>query len=104
MKFCDKCGSYMQGTLNGFKCSRCGNEINTPIVEVTQIKPPESAINVVSETEQNYRKVSRTCPRCGNPEAFSNPIFSSGEHAGVRQERSLERLTCTKCKYSWTED
>jgi hypothetical protein len=29
--------------------------------------------------------------------------FISGEHAGVRQERSMERFTCAKCGHSWTK-
>jgi DNA-directed RNA polymerase subunit M/transcription elongation factor TFIIS len=105
VKFCEKCGSYMRETFSGFKCSRCGNEIHTPIVEIRHMNPSQSApIDVVSDSEQNYRKVTKTCPRCGNPEAFSSIAFSSGEHAGVRQERSVERLTCTKCKHSWREN
>jgi predicted nucleic-acid-binding Zn-ribbon protein len=95
----------MRETFNGFKCSRCGNELHTGIVEVKQMKPPEAApIDVISNSEEGYRKVSKACPRCGNSEAFRSVLFSSGEHAGVRQERSLQRLTCTKCRHSWTED
>jgi len=105
LKFCEKCGSYMRGTFNGFKCSRCGNEIHTPIVEVRQIKSNQpTPVDVVSDTDQNYRTVTKTCPRCGNPEAFSKIGYSSGEHAGVRQERAVERLTCTKCRHNWTEN
>ena len=105
MKFCDKCGSYMRETFNGFKCSRCGNEIHTSIVEVKRMEPHVSApIDVVPVSEEEYRKVTKTCPRCGNAEAYSNIAFSSGEHAGVRQERVIERLTCTRCKHTWVED
>jgi len=75
------------------------------MVEVTEIKPDEKTrINFVSDSDENYVKVTRTCPRCGNSEAFSRTSVSSGEHAGVRQERSIERLTCTKCRHSWTEN
>jgi transposase-like protein len=46
-------------------------------------------------------KVNETCPKCGNPEAFRNVSVVAGEHAGIRQERSVERLKCTRCQYSW---
>jgi DNA-directed RNA polymerase subunit M/transcription elongation factor TFIIS len=105
LKFCAKCGAYMRQTRTGYKCSKCGNEENISAVEVKQIKSGQTAtVDVVFPSDENYLKVAKTCPSCGNPEAFSKTSFSSGEHAGVRQERSIERLTCTKCRHSWTED
>jgi DNA-directed RNA polymerase subunit M/transcription elongation factor TFIIS len=105
MKFCEKCGSYMQETKKGFSCTRCGNEISTEIIEVKKIEQRDSTpIDVVDQAEQDYAKVNETCPHCGNPEAFRTTSFVSGEHAGVRQERSVERFTCTKCGHIWARD
>lgn len=105
MRFCEKCGSYMRETSIGLKCSRCGDVINTPIVEVKYMKRgQQTAIDVVLNSDENYRRVNKTCPQCGNPEAFTKMSFSSGEHSGIRQERAVERLTCTRCNHSWTEN
>ena len=104
MKFCEKCGSYMRAMKGGFLCSRCGYRIETEAVEIISLEQQEHLpIDVVGEAEQQRMKVTETCPQCGNPEAFRSISFVSGEHAGVRQERSMERFTCTKCSHSWTK-
>jgi DNA-directed RNA polymerase subunit M/transcription elongation factor TFIIS len=103
MKFCEKCGGYMRGTPRGFSCTRCGNTIDAEIVEIKRIEREDLApVDVVDESKHDRAKVNETCPQCGNPEAFRSLSFVSGEHAGVRQERSMERFTCTKCGYSWS--
>jgi len=94
----------MRETSKGFSCTKCGNLVPTDIIEVQQIKQSEgSPVDVVdnSEKRDEYAKVAEKCPQCGNPEAFHSLGLVSGEHAGVRQERSMERFTCTKCGYSW---
>ena len=104
MRFCEKCGSYMQARKDGLQCTKCGNKILTETVEVKTIEQRDvSPIAVVSDSDTGHAKVSETCPACGNPEALRNISFISGEHAGVRQERSMERFTCTKCGHSWTK-
>ena len=106
MKFCDKCGGYMKETNKGFSCTKCGNLVTAAIVEVQQIEPPQgSPVDVVDEVKKQgeYAKVSETCPQCDHTEAFHTLGLVSGEHAGVRQERSMERFTCTKCGHSWTK-
>lgn len=93
----------MQRTTRGLSCPQCGNEIHNPAVEIRRIERRDpSSIDVVGETEVGYVKVSVTCPGCGNPEAFRRISFVSGEHAGIRQERSVEHLICTKCRHSWS--
>lgn len=105
MKFCEKCGAYMRGTPNGLVCTRCGNTVQTEIPQVRSIEQPETTpIEVVDDSKLESAKVAETCPTCGNGEAFRNISFISGEHAGVRQERSMERFTCTKCGHSWTKN
>ena len=104
MKFCEKCGSYMKAIEGGLQCTKCGNKVLADIIEVKTIEPHDvSPIAVASDLEVERAKVSETCPVCNNPEALRNISFISGEHAGVRQERSMERFTCTKCGHSWTK-
>lgn len=103
MKFCDKCGSFMQETIKGFSCPRCGNEIMSQTVQVRRLERTGCrTIDIIDPSKVEYAKVKETCPRCGNPEAFRGISFVSGEHAGVRQERSVEHLKCTKCQHTWS--
>lgn len=86
------------------QCTKCGNQVLADTAEVKILEQRDvSPIAVVSDSESEHAKVSETCPVCGNPEALRNISFISGEHAGVRQERSMERFTCTKCGHSWTK-
>jgi predicted nucleic-acid-binding Zn-ribbon protein len=93
----------MVNTQGGFSCPKCGNEVRDHEVEVRVIEHDDSAsVGVVERPEAEYVKVNETCPKCGNPEAFRNVLVVAGEHAGIRQERSVERLKCTRCQYSWS--
>jgi len=96
----------MQVTPKGYVCSRCRNELVMEVVEIRRIE--EQAATPVDfadeESEADRTKVSQECPRCGNAEAFKTASFVSGEHAGVRRERSIQRFKCTKCHYSWAVD
>ena len=106
MKFCDKCGSYMKKTKKGFWCRTCNNLIpaNETIESknIKKIEPP-SSVYVIDKSEDKYVKVSQTCPKCGNKEAFRWFSRVSGEHAGIRRERTIEHFKCTKCSHSWTK-
>jgi len=94
----------MRATKDGMQCTKCGNLILAEAVQVRTIEQHEvSPIVVVGDSEEEHAKVHETCPACGNPEAIRNISFISGEHAGVRQERSMERFTCAKCGHSWTK-
>ena len=104
MKFCDKCGGYMTMTKEGYVCSKCGNTMKTEIVDVVKIKSADKPTEVLDTSKLEYMKVNETCPLCGNKEAFHSLGFISGEHAGVRQERAMERFTCTKCGHSWSKE
>jgi DNA-directed RNA polymerase subunit M/transcription elongation factor TFIIS len=104
MKFCEKCGSYMRATKGGLQCTKCGNKVLADVIEVKTIEQRGvPSIAVVSDSESEHPKVSEACPVCGNIQALRDISFISGEHAGVRQERSMERFTCTKCGHSWTK-
>jgi DNA-directed RNA polymerase subunit M/transcription elongation factor TFIIS len=93
----------MQAIKGGLQCTKCGNTVLAENVEVKTIEQEDIApIEVVDESKVERAKVAETCPKCGNTEAVRMISFVSGEHAGVRQERSMERFTCTNCGHSWT--
>jgi len=94
----------MKMTKDGYVCSRCSYQMKTEIVDVVQIKATDKPTDVLDQSKLGYMKVAETCPRCGNNEAFHSLGFVSGEHAGVRQERAMERFSCTKCGYSWSKE
>ena len=48
--------------------------------------------------------VERTCPDCGNREAYRSVNVSLGEHAGVNTDRSVEKFKCVKCGHNWVEN
>jgi DNA-directed RNA polymerase subunit M/transcription elongation factor TFIIS len=106
MKFCSKCGSHMKKTKNGFLCRKCGNLIHanaeTQLKNMKKTKHP-SLVYVVNNSEDEYAKVSQACPKCGNKEAFHWFSVVSGEHAGIRRERTVEHFKCTKCSHTWTK-
>jgi len=106
MEFCSKCGSYLKKTENGFLCPRCGNKIRshvrTPPVQAAETSHP-SPIYVVDSSRVDFEKVSQTCQQCGNTDAFRWLAGVSGEHAGVRSERTIEHFRCTKCGHSWAK-
>lgn len=106
MKFCDKCGSYMKKTMDGFECRKCGNVVHVSTgIQTENMKKIErsSSIYVVDSSEDGYVKVSQVCPKCGNEEAFRWFSGVSGEHAGIRRERTVEHFRCTKCSHSWSK-
>lgn len=104
MKFCEKCGSYMERRVGGLTCPKCGNEVHTELIEVRRTrKPPLEPVYVVEKTRGETRKVSQKCTRCGNNEAYHLVYSTQGEHAGIKQDRTVERFRCTECYYTWTK-
>lgn len=104
MRFCEKCGSYMERTARDMICPKCGNKVQTDIVEVRRPRrvPPEP-VYVVGDFGDEVPKVSQICPQCGNNHAYHLIFSTQGEHAGVKQDRTVERFRCTKCLYTWTK-
>jgi len=106
MRFCDKCGSYMKKTKKGFWCRKCGTIIRdnarTQSKYVEAVRQNNS-VHIVDSSQDEYITVSQTCPKCGNKEAFHWFANISGEHAGIRRERTIEHFKCTKCFHSWTK-
>lgn len=70
--------------------------------KVKKIEHP-SLVYVVDSSKDKYVKVSQECPKCGYKEAFHWFSVVSGEHAGVRRERTIEHFKCTKCSHTWTK-
>jgi DNA-directed RNA polymerase subunit M/transcription elongation factor TFIIS len=66
-------------------------------------KSSMSAVYVVDESKEHYAKVTRPCPNCESDEAFHWFSRVSGEHAGIRRERTVEHFKCAKCSHTWTE-
>ncbi len=60
-------------------------------------------IYIVDESKEDHSMVTRTCSECGNDKAFHWFSRISGEHAGIRRERTVEHFKCTKCSHSWAE-
>ena len=104
MRFCENCGTYLRETKEGLWCPKCKKLIRSkPRAEVRSVKKKDSGtIYVVAKSEESYAKVSRTCPKCGNQEAFHWLSTISGEHAGIGRERTVEHFKCAKCAYSWS--
>ena len=93
----------MSKVLGGFVCVKCGNMNHDQVIETLHVQRRDSSpVEVVEDSEVGHVKVIETCPQCGNSEAFRVVSVVSGEHAGVRQERSIERFKCTGCLHSWT--
>ncbi len=88
-----------------YECLKCGN--NAPIIELKvlqkDIQPVLNHVDVVEQSLVTPQKVSQLCPRCSHNQAFQWHSYSSGEHAGVKQDRIVEHFQCTQCRYIWGE-
>lgn len=105
MKFCEMCGSFMVRTASGLSCPKCGEEVALDVIEVKrkgrQVAEP---VYVVDDLGDEALIVTQRCPRCGNNEAYRKVHITQGEHAGVKQDRAIERYTCTRCHHTWTKN
>ncbi len=100
--FCDVCGSYMRRTVKGLLCPRCGREVHQDVIEVRRSeRPTAEPVYVVENTGEGSLRVMQRCPNCGHNEAYRKVITTMGEHAGVKQDRAVERFTCAKCHHTW---
>lgn len=66
-------------------------------------KKETTNIHVISKPNVEHVKVSRTCPECGNRMAYRWFSTITGEHAGIRRERTVEHFRCTKCSHQWSK-
>jgi hypothetical protein len=58
---------------------------------------------LLSKRLRERKKSVKRCPQCTNNQAFRWYSYSSGEHAGVKQDRIVEHFQCTQCRYLWGE-
>ena len=106
MEFCEKCGSRMTITKEGLLCPKCQNMVRAKSelqLEKRKQEKGSDGIYVSAGSAESYSKISRVCPQCGNKVVFHWFSDVLGEHAGVRQERTVEHFRCNKCAFSWTE-
>ncbi len=69
--------------------------------KVTSVdKETSEVVYVVERSKDQGSKVSWKCPTCGNEEADHWFSTVSGEHAGIRRERTIEHFRCTRCSYT----
>ncbi|MDP2899652.1 MAG: hypothetical protein Q8O47_01620 [Candidatus Bathyarchaeota archaeon] len=104
MRFCDKCGSFMENTPKGYKCQKCGFELNPGVVEVAREDEPKAEPVYVVKGEDENVKVSQICPQCGHSEAYHQVRVALGEHAGVSSDRYVERFKCVSCGHTWVKN
>ena len=94
----------MKLSKKGYVCLKCDNTIRatTGLIEIEQIKRPEvTPISTLADLRNNFPKIDRLCPNCRNPKAFHWFSTVTGEHAGVKQERTIEYFICTECQHLW---
>jgi DNA-directed RNA polymerase subunit M/transcription elongation factor TFIIS len=104
MRFCKDCGSYLSRTPKGLWCPKCKKHIpSKPTVKTRNVKKNSQAIYVVGKPKHDYARSSQVCPKCGNEETFHWYSTISGEHAGIRRERTIEHFKCAKCSHSWSK-
>jgi len=107
MEFCIECGSRLIIIEKGLECPKCRKIISMAPerrLRRESAKGNSGDIYISGEDKDEYPRVSCKCPQCGNLEAFRWLLGVSGEHAGIRRERTIEHLKCTKCAFSWTHE
>lgn len=104
MRFCDKCGSFMENIPKGYKCQKCGFELNPGVVEVAREDEPKAEPVYVVKGEDENVKVSQICPQCAHSEAYHQVRVALGEHAGVNSDRYVERFKCVSCGHTWVKN
>jgi DNA-directed RNA polymerase subunit M/transcription elongation factor TFIIS len=105
LEFCEKCGSMMNITLEGYVCPKCGQKTisNLDIINVRKSKESKPEPIYRGGGKEDSLIVKWACPECGNPEAYQSIRVTIGEHAGINTDRSIIRYKCTKCYHVWIE-
>jgi DNA-directed RNA polymerase subunit M/transcription elongation factor TFIIS len=92
----------MSTTSKGYLCSRCGVEKIVNIYEVKlEQKSRAEPVYTIDMSTTSYPTFNQECPRCDSLEAFKVVLSTHGDHAGVKQDRFVERYTCLECGHSW---
>jgi len=105
LEFCDDCGTVLRERREGIWCPKCKKL--TQSKSRTRVRMAKrsraNAIHVLDSPKSSVRRVPRTCPKCKNEGVYQWFSSVSGEHAGVRRERTVEHYRCTNCAHSWSE-
>ncbi|GAG44712.1 unnamed protein product, partial [marine sediment metagenome] len=71
MKFCDKCGAFLQASSEGLICPKCGHVAETDVIEIKRNgKKAVAPVYVVDSPKKDASPVNQTCPSCGHAEAY----------------------------------
>jgi DNA-directed RNA polymerase subunit M/transcription elongation factor TFIIS len=104
MEFCQSCGSFMRTTPQGYLCHNCGTEVEADTIEVKRDKRSQAEpVYVMGGAMPTNPIVNQSCPRCDFTKAYRMVLTTQGEHAGVKQDRSVEKYTCVECGHTWTQ-
>ena len=94
----------MKTNNQGYICPRCGAEVEEDFIEVTRERRTRAEpVYDMSDSKSTGHIVNRDCPKCDSKEAYRTVRETQGEHAGVKQDRSVERYTCVECGHSWVQ-
>jgi rubredoxin len=91
----------MEKSPKGYRCQKCGYEVNPGVVEVMRDDEQKAEPVYVVRGEDESVKVNQICPQCGHSEAYHQVRVALGEHAGVNTDRYVERFKCTSCGHVW---
>jgi DNA-directed RNA polymerase subunit M/transcription elongation factor TFIIS len=94
----------MEKSPKGYRCQKCGYEVNPGVMEVTREEEPKAEPVYVVRGEDESVKVNQICPQCGHSEAYHQVRVALGEHAGVNSDRYVERFKCTSCGHIWVKN
>ena len=102
MKFCDLCGAFLQASSEGLRCPKCGHVVEADVIEVKRNgRGSAEPVYVMDNSGEMNDPVNQTCPECGHTEAYRTVLTTQGEHAGVKQDRAVERYRCAECGHTW---
>jgi DNA-directed RNA polymerase subunit M/transcription elongation factor TFIIS len=88
----------------GYLCPRCGAEVETDTLEVSRERRTRAEpVYDMNASKMTGPIVNRDCPQCDSKEAYRTVRETQGEHAGVKQDRSVERYTCVECGHNWVQ-
>jgi len=105
MKFCEICRAFLPASSEGLICPKCGHVAETDVIEIRRNgKGAAEPVIVMDSPERDASPVNQTCPSCGHAEAYRTVLTTQGEHAGVKQDRSVERFRCAECGHTWTRN
>jgi DNA-directed RNA polymerase subunit M/transcription elongation factor TFIIS len=104
MEFCLSCGSFMRTTPQGYLCQNCGTEVKADTIEVKREKRLQAEpVYFADGSKTTTPTVNQSCPRCDSKKAYRMVLATQGEHAGVKQDRAVEKYTCVECGHAWTQ-